>query len=65
MSAGDLLRRKVDSLSNDDNKDNELAKQTSEYIKEGRIIPGEITIGLLLEEIENIDKGLVLIDGFP
>lgn len=34
-------------------------------IKDGKIVPGEITLGLLRKAINGTDKKGVLIDGFP
>lgn len=36
-----------------------------EYIKEGKIVPVEVTIKLLLSAIEKDGGKLFLIDGFP
>jgi UMP-CMP kinase family protein len=61
MSAGDLLRRERDSGS-------EKADLINSYIKEGKIVPVEITVGLLKSEIiAKMAKGkkVFIIDGFP
>lgn len=59
LSAGDLLRAEVDSHT-------EQGKMISDLIKEGKIVPGEVTIELLKAAIEkSTDKPGILIDGFP
>ena len=59
LSAGDLLREEQETKS----KDSELIKS---YIKEGKIVPVEITCRLLLKAMQKkgMDKKF-LIDGFP
>jgi len=61
LSAGDLLRAEQGSGSKD-------AELINNYIKEGKIVPVEITAGLLRKAIEaqfNAGRGLFLVDGFP
>lgn len=58
FSAGDLLRAEVKSGS-------KQGEMIGEMIKEGKIVPGEITINLLKAAIEKCDSEGVLIDGFP
>lgn len=58
FSAGDLLRAEVKSGSDE-------GKMIDDMIKEGKIVPGHITIGLLKKAIENSSAPGVLIDGFP
>mmetsp|Transcript_12552 Transcript_12552/g.38353 ORF Transcript_12552/g.38353 Transcript_12552/m.38353 type:complete len:379 (-) Transcript_12552:1396-2532(-) len=58
FSAGDLLRAEVKSGS-------EQGVMIDNMIKDGKIVPGEITIGLLRKAIENSSKKGILIDGFP
>lgn len=59
LSAGDLLRAEVKSGS-------ERGEMISELIKEGKIVPGEVTIELLKAAIAKCtDKPGILIDGFP
>ena len=64
LSAGELLR---DERKNPDSQYGEL---TEKYIKDGKIVPVEITIGLLRREMNqtmaaNAQKNKFLIDGFP
>lgn len=62
LSAGDLLRAEQQRPGS---KDGQLI---AEYIKLGKIIPQEITIGLLkraIEENKEAGKTKFLIDGFP
>ena len=58
LSAGDLLRAERNSGS-------EQGTLISDFIKEGKIVPVEITIKLLLKAIEESDGTRFLIDGFP
>ena len=58
LSAGDLLRAARESGS-------ELADMINTYIKEGRIVPAEITVGLLKTAMEQSGKKKFLVDGFP
>ncbi|OHT15121.1 Adenylate kinase family protein [Tritrichomonas foetus] len=58
MSAGDLLRKEAD-------KGSELGNFIQEQMKQGAIVPQEITLRLLKNEILSQDKQLYLIDGFP
>ncbi|DBA13449.1 TPA: hypothetical protein GDO54_018569, partial [Pyxicephalus adspersus] len=64
LSAGDLLR---DERKRQGSEYGELIES---YIKDGRIVPVEITISLLKRAMEqtmasNADKNKFLIDGFP
>ncbi|XP_028833085.1 UMP-CMP kinase [Denticeps clupeoides] len=64
LSAGDLLRQERSR------KDSESGQLIDTYIKEGKIVPVEITINLLRKAMEDTmqkdeDKFRFLIDGFP
>lgn len=59
FKAGDLLRAEQ---SNPDSQHGELIKT---YIKEGKIVPFEITIALLHAAMTISPKSKFLIDGFP
>ena len=59
FSAGDLLRKERDTPGS---KDGELI---SSYIKEGKIVPVDITVGLIKRAMEASAKSCFLIDGFP
>lgn len=58
LSAGDLLRAEVASGS-------EQGIMIGDMIKEGTIVPGEITINLLKKAIAGCHAPGILIDGFP
>ncbi|KAK7854877.1 ump-cmp kinase [Quercus suber] len=58
LSAGDLLRREIDSKS-------EYGSMILNTIKDGRIVPSEVTIKLIQKEMESSDNKKFLIDGFP
>jgi UMP-CMP kinase len=63
LSAGDLLREEQD------NKDSKYGQLIKDYIKEGQIVPMEVTVKLLENAMRTrMDKDGVskfLIDGFP
>jgi len=59
LSAGGLLRSE---RQNPNSKNGQLIDQ---YIKEGKIVPVEITVSLLLRAMMSSSRGNFLIDGFP
>uniref|UniRef100_A0A7S0WVZ6 UMP-CMP kinase n=1 Tax=Pyramimonas obovata TaxID=1411642 RepID=A0A7S0WVZ6_9CHLO len=58
LSAGDLLRAHVKSGTKEGNV-------VAEMIKNGQIVPSEVTVGLLQEAMKASGKEKFLIDGFP
>lgn len=58
MSAGELLRGAAAA-------DTPEGRALAEQLRRGEIVPQEITIGLLREQIEKQNKDFYLIDGFP
>ncbi|KAJ4958249.1 hypothetical protein NE237_025360 [Protea cynaroides] len=58
LSAGDLLRAEIKSGS-------ENGTMIQDMIKEGKIVPSEVTIKLLQKAIQERDNDKFLIDGFP
>lgn len=58
LSAGDLLRREIASNS-------EYGSMILDTIREGRIVPSDVTIKLIQKEMESSDNHKFLIDGFP
>ncbi|KAJ3265140.1 hypothetical protein HDU77_006371 [Chytriomyces hyalinus] len=59
LSAGDLLRAELE-------KGSEIGKKCGDIMKEGKIVPMEIMLGLLKKAIfSNVDTPGFLIDGFP
>ncbi|GJN10965.1 hypothetical protein PR202_ga29116 [Eleusine coracana subsp. coracana] len=58
LSAGDLLRAEIKSGS-------ENGTMIENMIKEGKIVPSEVTINLLQEAMIKDDNDKFLIDGFP
>ncbi|KAJ0971034.1 hypothetical protein J5N97_018993 [Dioscorea zingiberensis] len=58
LSAGDLLRKEI--LSNGEN-----GAMILDTIKEGKIVPSEITVNLIRRAIETSENHKFLIDGFP
>jgi UMP-CMP kinase len=58
LSAGDLLRAERESGS-------KLADMINTFIKEGKIVPAEVTVGLLRTAMEKSGSDKFLVDGFP
>lgn len=58
MSAGELLREEMKSGS-------KHGTMIAEIMKEGKIVPSEITVGLLKNAMEKSPTKKFLIDGFP
>ncbi|XWS47654.1 hypothetical protein CRYUN_Cryun13aG0002700 [Craigia yunnanensis] len=58
LSAGDLLRREISSNSAD-------GAMILNTIKEGKIVPSQVTVKLIQKEMELRDNHKFLIDGFP
>jgi len=58
LSAGDLLRAEVKSGSPD-------GEMIENMIRNGQIVPSQVTINLLKKAIEQSDKSKFLVDGFP
>ena len=64
LSAGDLLR------AEQDRPDSEFGQLIKDYIKDGKIVPMEVTVQLLENAMTDVvkkqdGKGKFLIDGFP
>ena len=58
LSAGDLLRKEVKSGG-------PLAESIDRLLLQGRIVPAEITIKLMVQEMMNSKVNHFLVDGFP
>ncbi|KAF8412825.1 hypothetical protein HHK36_000796 [Tetracentron sinense] len=58
LSAGDLLRAEIKSGS-------ENGTMIQNMIKEGKIVPSEVTVKLLQRAMQESDNNKFLIDGFP
>ncbi|XP_021613980.1 UMP-CMP kinase 3 isoform X1 [Manihot esculenta] len=58
LSAGDLLREEIKSGS-------ENGTMIQDMIKEGKIVPSEVTIKLLQKAMQENENDKFLIDGFP
>ncbi|CAA0834603.1 Probable UMP-CMP kinase 2 [Striga hermonthica] len=58
LSAGDLLRKEISSNS-------ENGSMILNTIKEGKIVPSEVTVQLIQKAMEASDNDRFLIDGFP
>jgi UMP-CMP kinase len=59
LSAGDLLR--AESAT----EGSKFGKMIDTMIENGEIVPGEITIGLIIQAIDNTKTDKFIIDGFP
>ncbi len=57
ISTGDILRAAVKNGT-------ELGKLADEYMKRGELVPDEVMLGLIEEQLADIDRGFIL-DGFP
>ena len=57
LSSGDMLRDEI-------KKGTDLGKKAQTYISEGKLVPDEDIIGMILSRIEDAGKGVIL-DGFP
>lgn len=59
LASGDLFR---EALS----KGSELGKQAKTFMEKGLLVPDDVTIKLIQEKIDGLEKGQgVLLDGFP
>ena len=58
LSTGDLLRAAV-------KEGTELGKQAKGYMDAGELVPDEVVIGLVEEELKANPQGSFLLDGFP
>lgn len=58
LSAGDLLRKEISSNS-------ENGAMILDTIKEGKIVPSEVTVKLIKKAIKSSEYHMFLIDGFP
>ncbi|KAI0236213.1 bifunctional uridylate/adenylate kinase [Massospora cicadina] len=59
LSAGDLLRAEMARAGS------EFGELISTYIKEGKIVPKEVTLKLIQEAMARSPGSMVLLDGFP
>lgn len=58
LSAGDLLRA-------EQNSGTEIGNMIKDLIKEGKLVPSEVTVKLILKAISESTNDKFLIDGFP
>lgn len=58
LSVGDLLRNEISSIS-------ENGSMILNTIKEGKIVPSEVTVKLIKKAIEASKNDRILVDGFP
>lgn len=59
VASGDLFRKEIEEQS-------ETGRQASEYINRGRLVPDNLTVGMILNRLKQPDcTPGVLMDGFP
>ncbi|WP_333645607.1 adenylate kinase [Lacrimispora sp.] len=59
VSTGDIFRSNI-------KEGTELGRKAKEYIDQGALVPDELTIGMLIDRIQNEDcKNGYVLDGFP
>lgn len=59
LASGDLFRKAIE-------RDNELGRQVKSYLEKGQLVPDVLTVGMVLERIEELsDVSGVILDGFP
>jgi adenylate kinase len=59
ITTGDMFRQNI-------REGTELGKKAQEFVESGRLVPDEITIGMLLDRISQPDcAGGCMLDGFP
>lgn len=59
VSTGDIFRSNI-------KEGTELGRKAKEYIDQGALVPDELTIGMLMDRIQNEDcKNGYVLDGFP
>ncbi len=58
LSTGDLFRAAIKAQT-------PLGQDASRYIREGRLVPDEVTNGLVADKLEEIDHDAFVLDGYP
>jgi adenylate kinase len=58
IATGDILRKAVAD-------ETELGKKAKQYMDKGELVPDEVIIGVILEEVESQGADGFLLDGFP
>ncbi|MCD7448822.1 UMP-CMP kinase 3 [Datura stramonium] len=58
LSVGELLRQEINSGS-------ETGSMIEKIMKEGKLVPSDVTVRLLQQAMQGIDNDKFLIDGFP
>ncbi|MCS7093608.1 MAG: nucleoside monophosphate kinase [Candidatus Aenigmarchaeota archaeon] len=56
ISTGDIFREEI-------KKGSELGKKVEKYLREGKLVPDDIVIEVVIEKIKNLEK--FILDGFP
>lgn len=58
ISTGDALRRQISEQS-------EIGMKASAFMKEGKLVPDDILLGVLKREVEDFKEKKILLDGYP
>lgn len=58
LSTGDMLRRHV-------NDGTEIGKKVESTMKSGQLVPDELIVKMIADQIESMSSGGVMLDGFP
>ena len=58
LSVGELLRQEINSGS-------ETGSMIQKIMKEGKLVPSDVTVRLLQQAMQGMDNDKFLIDGFP
>lgn len=56
VATGDIFREEMKSQT-------ELGKKAEEYISQGKLVPDEVTVGMVKSKLDKLEN--VLLDGFP
>lgn len=56
VATGDIFREEM-------KKQTELGKKAEEYISQGKLVPDEVTVGMVKSKLDKLEN--VLLDGFP
>lgn len=58
LSTGDMLRRHIKDGT-------EIGKQVEATMKSGQLVPDDLIVNMIIDQIEKIKGGDVMLDGFP
>jgi len=58
LSTGEALRKHI-------REQTELGKKAKRFVDDGQLVPDDLILGMLLEELGSLGKSQVLLDGYP